>query len=165
MNTGEYWIRELHLDKHPEGGWYREVYRSEDILAQAALPERFTGDRCHSTAIYFLLQGMERSTWHRIRQDEVWHFYEGSSLTLHLIDLAGNYSTQKIGRDISVGERLMFVVSAGWWFGAMVDEPESYALVGCTVAPGFEFDDFEMPSREQLLEWYPQHRDAIERLS
>ena len=105
------------------------------------------------------------SALHRIRQDELWHFYEGTSLTIHTIDPDGNYTTVKLGRDIRSGEEPLTVVKSGWLFCATVDDPSSYALVGCTAAPGFDFTDFEMPSREELLEQYPQHQNIIEKLT
>ena len=169
MNDSKQWIRALQLRRHPEGGWFREVYRSEETIPHESLPSRFSGDRSFSTAIYFLLEGAEFSAFHRIRQDELWHFYEGASLTIHRIDPDGNYSAIRLGRNTQAGESLVVVVQAGQLFGATVDvDPGascSYSLVGCTVAPGFEFADFEMPSRRELLEQYPQHRQLIEQLT
>lgn len=164
MTDARHWIEALRLQRHPEGGWYREVYRAKETVTRDSLPSRFTGDRCFATAIYFLLDGTEMSALHRIRQDEVWHFYDGTGLTLHVIDQAGDYSTTALGRNIDEGERLVTVIKAGALFGATVDT-EGYALAGCTVAPGFEFEDFEMPSRAVLLDEYPQHRSTIERLT
>ena len=164
MTPATRWIDTLRLRRHPEGGWYREVYRADETLAKAALPSRFTGDRSFSTAIYYLLQGPDISAFHHLRQDEVWHFLDGSGLTLHIIDAAGNYSTVTLGRRPDAGEQPMAVITAGWLFGATV-EGSGYALLGCTVAPGFEFEDFEMPSRASLLERYPRHRSIIERLT
>ena len=164
MTDASRWIEALHLRKHPEGGWFREVYRADETVAQRSLPSRYTGDRSFSTAIYFLLEGPDVSAFHRIRQDEVWHFYDGTGLTLHIIDSAGHYSTVPLGRDVDAGEQLVVVVSAGWLFGATVDA-DGYALAGCTVAPGFEFEDFEMPTRDALLGEYPRYRDIIERLT
>ena len=102
---------------------------------------------------------------HRVNQDELWHFYDGSSLTLHVIASDGRYSRIRLGRKVEDGEVPQAVVLAGCLFGATVDDPASYALVGCTVAPGFTYDDFEMPPRHQLLELYPQHRHLIEQLT
>jgi hypothetical protein len=165
MSDAQRWIDELELERHPEGGWFREVYRAGESIPHESLPDRFSGERCFSTAIYFLLDGTDVSTLHRINQDEVWHFYDGSSLTVHMIDSDGMYSSVKLGRNVSAGESLLAVVEAGRLFGASVDDRESYALVGCTVAPGFEFADFEMPGRSELLVRYPQHRQLIERLT
>lgn len=118
-----------------------------------------------ATAIYFLLPGDQFSALHRLRSDEVWHFYAGSSLTLHIIDPQGCLTQKKLGTNPDKGESFQVVVEAGCWFGATVDDPQGYALVGCTVAPGFEFEDFELGNRQQLLEQYPQHRELIERLT
>jgi hypothetical protein len=135
------------------------------VLSRAALPPRFGGDRAFSTAIYFLLVGDDFSALHRIRQDEIFHFYDGSALLLHVIDPHGSYSMVKVGRDLSAGQLPQAVVKAGSLFGATVSDPRSYSLVGCTVAPGFDFADFEMPDREELCRQFPQHRPVIERLT
>lgn len=128
-----------------------------------ALPARFNGDRVFSTCIYFLLDKKEFSAFHVIQQDEVWHFYEGASLTIHIIDQKGEYTAVKLGKDIENGDSFQEVVRANCWFAAAVDNTETYSLVGCTVAPGFDFADFEMADREGLVELYPQHRDIIEK--
>jgi predicted cupin superfamily sugar epimerase len=165
VTSAKQWIEKLQLRRHPEGGYFRESYRSEEAIAAAGLPDRFGGDRAFSTAIYFLLEGQDFSALHRIKQDEVWHFYDGTSLTIHVIDPKGNYSTLLIGRNLQAGEVPQAVVAAGCWFGAIVSDARSYALVGCTVAPGFDFADLEMPSREELCRLYPQHRHVIEKLT
>ena len=165
MNNANRWIEALQMQQHPEGGWYREVYRSTEAILHRCLPARFNGDRAFSTAIYYMLNKTDFSAFHRIEQDELWHFYDGTSLTIHIIDAAGDYSTVKLGRDLALDEKPVAIVEAGSLFGATVNDTESYALVGCTVAPGFSFDDFEMPDREQLLDRYPQHRNIIEKLS
>ena len=165
MNEAKQWIESLQMQRHPEGGWFREVYRSHETIYHQCLPSRFTGDRTFSTAIYFLLNETDFSALHRIKQDELWHFYDGTSLTIHMIDPAGNYSIIKLGKDLHSGEHPMAVVQAGSLFGAAVNNSESYALVGCTVAPGFNFEDFVMPDCEQLLELYPQHQHIIEKLT
>jgi uncharacterized protein len=159
------WIDRLQLRRHPEGGWFRETYRSDEVVSRAALPHRFDGDRAFSTAIYFLVEGEDFSALHGIKQDEIFHFYDGSALTLHVIDSAGNYATVKLGRDLAAGELPLAVMAAGSLFGATVNDPRSYALVGCTVAPGFDFADFSMPSREELCRQFPQHRQIVERLT
>jgi predicted cupin superfamily sugar epimerase len=160
MKDGQYWIRKLQLAKHPEGGYFKETYRSDETIPAAALPPRFDGVRAFSTAIYFLLTGGECSALHRIKSDEMWHFYAGSELTIHVIEPMGSYSQIKLG-----GDHLQAVVSAGCWFGATVDDPESYALVGCTVAPGFDFTDFELARRDELIAQFPRHRMIVEKLT
>jgi predicted cupin superfamily sugar epimerase len=165
MNTARRWIEALQLQPHPEGGYYRETYRSAEVLPKATLPDRFKGDRSFSTAIYFLLEGDDFSALHRINQEEVWHFYDGSSLTVHVIDPQGNYTALRVGLDLDRGETPQAVVPAGCLFGATVNDPHSYALAGCTVAPGFDFADMEIPGRAELCRLYPQHREIIERLT
>lgn len=154
MRTAADWIERLQLTRHPEGGWYREVYRA---AGRVLLPAPFHGERSYSTAIYFLLEDGDFSALHRIRQDEVWHHYDGAPVTIHAIDERGEAHTLHLGEDPVV------VVPAGWLFGATVEG--DYALTGATVAPGFEFADFEMPARAELLAAYPEHSKLIERLS
>jgi len=160
-----YWIEKLGLEAHPEGGHYRQTYRADLVLAKESLPAGFKGARAASTAIYFLLQGEEFSALHRLRSDEVWHFYVGSPLVVYVIDEGGRYSEILLGSDAEAGEVLQAVVKAGCWFGARVRDGRGFALVGCTVAPGFEFEDFEMGKREELVREYPQHRGVIEGLT
>ncbi len=160
-----YWIEKLELEAHPEGGRYRQTYRADLILSKESLPEEFTGARAASTAIYFLLEGEELSALHRLRSDEVWHFYVGSPLVVHVIGRDGDYSEILLGDDAEAGEVLQAVVKAGCWFGSRVKDGCGFALVGCTVAPGFDFEDFEMAKRDELVREYPQHRKMIERLT
>lgn len=159
------WIRELRLAAHPEGGYYREVYRAAESIPQYGLPPRFPGERRFSASIYYLLTDGECSALHRIRGDEVWHFYAGQPLTLHIIDPQGNYHPQSLGPDPSDDQQFQIVVPAGHWFGATLAAPDGFALVGCTTAPGFDFQDFEMADRATLLSLYPEHRAVIERLT
>ena len=163
MINANYWIKKLGLKRHPEGGYFKETYRSSEVILKQTLPARFNGDRVFSTCIYFLLDKKEFSAFHAIQQDEVWHFYEGSSLTVHIIDQKGVYSTLKLGRNIENGDSFHAVVRAGCWFAATVNKTEAYALVGCTVAPGFDFADFKMGDRNNLVALYPEHRDIIEK--
>ena len=158
------WIDALQLRGHPEGGWFREIYRSNETVPQSSLPSRFSGNRRFSTAIYFLLEESDFSALHRLQQDELWHFYDGGKLTIHVIDPAGHYSAIGLGRNVETDEQPMAVVKAGCLFGATV-ETKTFSLVGCTAAPGFEFKDFELPSRAELLEQYPRHGSIIERLT
>jgi hypothetical protein len=164
MESAQQWIERLNLQPHPEGGWYRQTYRASLMLSHSALPG-YNGDRAASTAIYFLLAGDQFSALHRLRSDEVWHFYAGSGLNVHVIDPGGTYSMLLLGNDASSGEQFQAVVPAGCWFGSSLRHPDSYALVGCTVAPGFDFADFEMAKRAELIAHYPQHRAMIERLT
>lgn len=158
-------IAKLKLQPHPEGGWYRETYRAAESLPQNALPGRFDGRRSLATAIYFLLNSESFSALHRIKSDEQWHFYSGSSLTVHVIHPDGRYALIKLGKNLAQGETFQAVVPHGCWFGATVDTPDSYVLVGCSVAPGFDFADFEMADRESLSKEFPQHATLIARLT
>jgi predicted cupin superfamily sugar epimerase len=160
-----YWIEKLKLEAHPEGGYYRQTYRAELVLTKDSLPGQFTGARAASTAIYFLLERDIFSAFHRLRSDEVWHCYAGSTLVVHVIDEHGGYSEILLGNDPEAGEALQAVVKAGCWFASRVRDGQGFALVGCTVAPGFDFEDFEMAKREELEEAYPQYGVVIERLT
>jgi predicted cupin superfamily sugar epimerase len=165
LKDAAYWIRTLGLQPHPEGGYYRQTYRAELVLPNASLPPSFTGPRPASTAIYFLLEGRNFSAFHRLRSDEVWHFYLGSTLAVHVIGADNSYSVIHLGANPDAGEVLQAVVSAGCWFASEVEDGKSFALVGCTVAPGFDFEDFELAKRTELVLRYPQHREVIEKLT
>jgi predicted cupin superfamily sugar epimerase len=165
MNSAAYWIKKLSLGRHPEGGYYREVYRSAENIPQDALPGRYDGTRAFSTSIYYLLPGDEVSRFHRLRSDEVWHFYQGRSLFLYVLSPAGGLDRTRLGSNMEAGDVFQAVVPAGCWFGAAVSARRSYSLVGCAVAPGFDFRDFELGRREDLLELYPQHAAIIRRLT
>ncbi len=165
MIKAEYWIEKLKLQRHPEGGYFKETYRSDETISGHALPKRFNGPRAFSTCIYFLLPPHEYSAFHAIQQDEIWHFYTGSSLTIHIINQGGEYRALRLGREIEKGDSFQTVVRAGCWFAAAVNNPAEYALVGCTVAPGFDFADFEMAGRRKLVARYPAHREVIEKFT
>ena len=163
--TAADWIASLSLVPHPEGGFYRETYRAQELVAAGHLPARFGGARACSTAIYFLLPGDQVSAFHRIKSDELWHFYAGGALTLTLIHSDGRLEEHRLGPDPDRGERFQVLVPTGSWYGAVTDDPSGYALVGGTVAPGFDFADFELADRQTLLASYPQHRQTILRLT
>jgi predicted cupin superfamily sugar epimerase len=159
--TAQDWIARLALIRHPEGGWYRETYRSREDVPAAALPSRFRGARVFATAIYYLLRAGERSALHRIKSDEVWHHYAGDALTLWLLEAPGAAREIRLGGH---GEP-QAVVPAGVWYGARVVDGGAYALMGGTVAPGFEFADFELADRATLLAGWPAQRAIIEALT
>jgi len=163
--TAQYWINKINLIAHPEGGYYCETYRSQLSIAKEALPPEFTGSRLVSTAIYFLLEGENFSAFHRLRSDEIWHFYAGGTIAVHVIDPDGSYSKIQLGSDPQAGEVFQAVVKAGSWFASQVRDPKSFALAGCTVAPGFDFADFELGSRSEVVKLYPQHRKLIEQFT
>jgi uncharacterized protein len=163
--SAQYWIDKLNLIPHPEGGYYRETYHAKLSIAREALPPQFTGSRLVSTAIYFLLEKENFSAFHRLYSDELWHFYAGSPITVHVIDPDGSYSERLLGSDPDAGEVLQAAVKAGHWFASRVRDSKGFGLVGCTVAPGFDFSDFEMAKRAELIGVYPQHRKLIESLT
>ena len=155
----------LDLKPHPEGGFYKETYRSEGEINSDSLTENYTGIRNYSTCIYFMLTSGNFSAFHRIIQDEIWHFYEGSTISLHTISKEGNYQKIAIGKNFSKGEVPQYVVRGGDWFAAEIEANNAYALVGCTVSPGFDFEDFELTPRQELLKLFPQHKAIITRLT
>jgi len=152
-------VTALGLAPHPEGGFFRETFRAP--LAVSALQ----GSRAASTAIYFLLPAGSFSALHRVRSDEVWHHYDGDPVELYTLhDDAGEARVARLGRDLARGDRPQVVIPAGVWQAA-VPVGKRFALCGCTVAPGFDFADFEMPSRAELLGRFPTVRELIERLT
>lgn len=166
METGiaaivDHYVGTLQMQPHPEGGFYASTYRSAETIPAAALPARFSGDRLISTAIYFLLKGNQFSAFHRIKSDELWHFYDGCGLEIFVIEPDGNARVLLLGRDLQQGFAFQQLVPAGCWFASRPVDPSSFSLVGCTVAPGFDFSDFELAGREELLQQYPSHREWI----
>ncbi|MDP1676306.1 MAG: cupin domain-containing protein [Bacteroidota bacterium] len=159
------WTKRLKLQPHPEGGYFKEIYRAEGIISQLNLPMRFSGGRAYSTAIYYLLESGDFSSLHRLHSDEQWFHIDGCALTIHSIDPTGNYSKHYIGKNFEAGEFPYAVVPHGNWFGGTVDKSESFALVGCVVAPGFDFDDFELANKGKLIKLFPQHKALIEKLT
>ena len=164
LKPARYWIETLRLEPHPEGGHFRQTYRAERDIASEALPG-FSGARAASTAIYFLLEAGNFSAFHRLKSDEVWHFYLGTVVAVHVISTAGEYSKIRLGNDLDNGEVLQEVVKAGCWFASEVESAGGFALVGCTVAPGFDFDDFEMGNRAELVQRFPACEPIIRRLT
>lgn len=165
MRDAAYWIDHLRLEPHPEGGYFRETHRSIESVRREHLPARFGGDRRLSTAIYFLLTGARPSRFHRLKSEEIWHFYAGCPVTVRIINSEGKLSKVRLGPDPGKDEVFQAIVHADWWFAAEADDPDGYTLVGCTVAPGFDFADFEMGDRDALLAAYPQHSETIVRLT
>lgn len=157
-------IQQLALQPHPEGGYYAETYRSSEQIAHEALPGRFGGVRVFSTAIYYLLEKGNFSAFHRIKSDECWHFYAGGKLLVHILLPNGRLETVAIGSNIAAGERFQYVVPAGCWFAAEPAPDTSWSLTGCTVAPGFDFADFEMARAADLIARYPKEEKLIKRL-
>lgn len=162
-------VRVLALSPHPEGGFYRETYRAPLELPESALGGRHAGPRSASTAIYFLVPRDSFSALHRIASDEAWHFYGGAPLEIVELDEAGGLTLTRLGDDLARGERPQHVVPRGAWFGSRVcagtEARGGHSLVGCTVAPGFDFADFEMADRAALSARWPSHAALITALT
>ncbi|MCE7042213.1 cupin domain-containing protein [Dyadobacter sp. CY312] len=167
MKPASYWIEKYNLLPHPEGGHYIETYRSAESVAEDGLPARFEkGSRSFSTGIYFLLEQNEFSAFHRIKSDEMWHFYAGEALDVFVIHPeTGQLEVIKLGADPDNGETFQAVVPAGTWFASRPMKDSSYALVGCTVSPGFDFADFEMANKNDLINLFPKYESLIRELS
>ncbi len=165
MNSVTQLVKHLELAPHPEGGYFKETYRSLGIIPQESLPNVFDGDRHYATGIYYLLQSKDFSAFHKIHQDEMWHFYMGDALEITMISNDGKLSRIQLGQDITNGEVLQFTVPKDYWFAAKVTKLNSYALVGCTVAPGFDFRDFELADRNALIAQFPEHTETITSLT
>ena len=158
-------VRKLNLNPHPEGGYFRETYRSSDVLPEDVLDNNIQGPRNTSTGIYYLLESDDFSALHKINQDEMWHFYLGDAIALSMISEHGKLSTVTIGSNILKGELLQFVVPKNYWFGARILKENSFALLGCTVAPGFDFKDFTLGNRHDLINQFPEHKTIITALT
>ncbi|MBK8876785.1 MAG: cupin domain-containing protein [Bacteroidetes bacterium] len=156
------YIKNLDLLPHPEGGYYKETYRSSSLFEGTG---DFPASRAWSTAIYFLLEENNFSAFHKIKSDETWHFYAGNALEVIELDNAGNLKSSVVGPDILNGQVLQYTVTAGNWFASRVLKGGSFSLVGCTVSPGFDFRDFEMADRNELLKSFPKHNHIITELT
>jgi len=163
MKTAKYWITKLNLEKHPEGGWFKEVYRSVEMISAKCLSGSFYGARNISTSIYYLLEGDDFSAFHRIKSDEIWHYYAGNS-SIEIITIRnGEIEIQQLGNQSEEGHVFQFVVPAETWFAARVGNKKGFALVGCTVSPGFHFDDFELAGKN-LIDEFPLLENQIRSL-
>jgi len=159
------WIKKLALQPHPEGGYFREIYRAAGQIPSTALPACYRGPRPFATSIYYLLAGTQISAFHRLTSDEQWHFYDGNTLLLAMIAPDGTSREVRLGRDHNRGDQVQAVIPAGTWMGARLAGRRCYALIGCTVAPGFEFQDFAAGRRCDLLKHFPQHCKLITALT
>ena len=167
MQKAEFWIENLNLSPHPEGGFYRETYRCNKSYPFTDNPF-FMGPRSYATAISYLLKGAECSKLHRIHSDELWFFHAGHPLTVYIFPETGKTASFILGHSPEEGQVLQAWVPAGAWFGACLGDataPDHYALVSCVVAPGFDFSDFVFADRDTLLKTFPQHTSIIERLT
>jgi uncharacterized protein len=178
MIDAEFIIKKLELEKHiHEGGYFKESYRSPDMISnnkfhskkqeheiyeESPYPEKI---RPASTLIYYLLVGKQYSAIHRVKSDEIWHFYLGSPVTIHIINEDRISPRIQLGNNLENGENIHYVVKKDTWFCAELNNKRTFALMGCTVSPGFDFEDFELGSKDKLILHYPQHKDLIERFS
>lgn len=151
------------LKPHPEGGYFSESYRSAEYISNKELPDRFNGSRNFMTHIFYMLIENDFSKFHKLAADELWHFYEGSQVILHLIDHIGDYKKILLGNDEN--SNYCIIVPRGVWFAAEIMNKQSFALVGCTISPGFEYSDIEFGNREILLEHYPEHIYIIKKFT
>ena len=158
------WIDDLHLQPHPEGGFFREVYRSRDIIPKSALPPGFRGDRSLATSIFYLLGQDDFSAFHRILSDETWHFYAGGPLELYTLS-SSSLSVITLGTQPEKEQQLQYTIPARTWFAARPCPGTSYTLAGCCVSPGFDFDDFEMGDRDALCDAFPHAAEVIRTLT
>ena len=157
-------IEQYALEPHPEGGWYKQTYRSTEQIGVDALPERFTGSRPFATAIYFLLEQGNFSAFHRIKSDECWHFYAGGPLLIYIIEANGIITIITLGNDAGNGQLFQYVVPANCWFASRPAPHSEFCFTGCTVSPGFDFADFELADAGVLSKQYPQHEKIIRAL-
>ncbi|MFN0050320.1 MAG: cupin domain-containing protein [Cytophagales bacterium] len=160
MKSAEEWIKDLELKPHPEGGFYKEMYRSDEKTQQEHLPERYSGDRNFATSIYFLLRSEDISAFHKIQSDELWYFHAGETVEIHILHKTG-LITQKLGSKTEEGEHLQALIPRQHWFAAKVLVPNSFILVSCVVAPAFDFTDFELANRKTLIDEYPDFAELI----
>jgi predicted cupin superfamily sugar epimerase len=144
-----------------EGGYFNEIYKCQELIPRKALPERYRGKRSFGTAIYYLLTPDQVSSLHRLESDEIFHFYLGDPVTMLQLHPSGDSEVLTLGQDIAGGHRLQVVVPRGTWQGSLLNEGGEFALMGCTVAPGFEYADYEAGSRGDLLKEYPEHEELI----
>lgn len=164
--TAEELIRLLGLQPHPrEGGFFRETYRAGETLASASLPARYGSDRSVSTAIFYLLTPGTFSALHRLASDEVFHFYLGDPVRMLQLKEDGSSDTFVLGHDLLAGQQVQLVVPRGVWQGSLLEPGGKWALLGCTVAPGFDYADYEAGSRADLVARYPAQADLIQRLT
>jgi uncharacterized protein len=158
-------IRQLDLQPHPEGGLYRQTYRSEERILRSDA-NRTRVERHASTAIYYMLRDSDYSAWHRIDADELWHFHLGDPLFIHVLNPHGELATHVLSNPLEQPDgAFQVLVPAGHWFAAERTGPRGFSLAGCTVAPGFEFETFELADVAPLEQRYPRHQAVLQRLA
>jgi uncharacterized protein len=177
----EYIVDKLNLIKlDGEGGYYRETYRSDhhltiksdnnkdwndDFYRCSNLENKSSNVRSIFTSIYYLLDGEQFSAFHKVKYDEIWHFYKGSSVNLHILTNYGKIIDIQIGNNLENDEKIQYVIKGDTWFSAEINDKSSYSLIGCSVSPGFDFKDFELGERNKLKNTYPHQEYIINRLT
>jgi len=160
----EYWIRNLKLTRHIEGGYFRETYKSQEKIKKQCLPTRYIDERHYYTTIYYLIKSGEVSKIHKILSDEVWYFHAGTSATIYIFGSNQSLIRKQIGLNILEHEYPQVLVTRNTFFACTVNKPNSYILVSCQVSPGFNYDDYTIPEKNWMKENYPKYSDIIEKL-
>ena len=155
MKNAEYYIKNLEMIPHVEGGYFKESFLSEDNVRE---------NKKLWSSIYFLLRTGEVSNFHRLKSDELWYYHDGEALTIYMITPEGDFIKKQLGTDIENGESPQVLVPKGYIFGSAMNK-EGFSLVGCMVAPAFEYEEFELFEREYLLNLYPKYKDIILKLT
>ncbi len=163
IHSAEYWIQKLGLQPHPEGGYYKEIYRSTEDIAAGNLPERYSGARSFATSIYYLLHENDISAFHRIQSDEIWSYIDGSAANIYSLTADGQLHKEILGT--GEGAVPQIIIPKQTWFAADLVHKQSFVLVSCFVAPGFDFTDFELAQRNELLKLFPQHEAIIRQMT
>jgi len=158
-------IKTFELEPHIEGGWFRRIFQSDQLLNKNSLTNCFTGTRYVTTSIVYLLQKGEFSAFHKLLQYETWHFYSGDSLVIHWFDENGQIHSQTLGNNYDKGEIPQLTIKPNTYFAAELQSKSEYAFVGCSVSPGFDYEDFTLAKRKDLLTLYPEHSILIKRLT
>lgn len=157
----QFYISKLGLEPHPEGGYFRRTFESQEQISDQELTVDFAGKRMLYTSIYFLLTSNDVSHFHRLQSDELWYYHTGSPLSVHMIDENGEYKEHKLGLNLDNGEVPQVLVPKNTIFGSSVQDKDTFSLVGCMVSPGFEYEDFELFTQDELLAKYPEHKEII----
>lgn len=159
IKDSQYWIKNLSLEPHTEGGYFREVYRSPEQLTSRALPERFTGNRAAATSIYFLLEKGQFSAFHYLQSDETWVLIDGAPVVLH--QFSKRYTETTLGKNIHLEQVPQITISHHTHFAA--ESTGDFSIVACFVAPGFDFNDFHFSNIQELIKMFPNKKEIIEK--
>lgn len=164
-NPAQFYIQKLKLSPHPEGGYYREIYRSDETIHESALPARYKTKRSFGSLIYYLLENDQKSNFHILKSDEAWHHIDGCGVIIHCLSSSGKYDNMCLGKNISENQQPQLVIPKHTWFAAEIEDKTQFALVGCTVFPAFEFEDFKMGTFEELLVISPDQINLIKQFT